>query len=141
MLWEIRLTSEKETPVEYATLIVMLALVQYVYFVSYTGYMRGKHGIQAPATTGHEMYERAYRVQQNTLEELVMFIPATFTYAFFINEFWVILPGAIFIVGRFIYSSAYMKNPPKRGPGFGLTLLANVWLIVGTLVGLAPRML
>jgi uncharacterized MAPEG superfamily protein len=127
--------------VEYAILIVMLALLQYAYFVGRTGYMRGKHGIKAPATTGHEMYERAYRVQQNTLEELIMFIPATVSYAILVSPFWVILPGAVFIVGRFIYSSAYMKDPSKRGPGFGLTLLANVWLIVGTLVGLAPRML
>jgi len=129
-----------ESAMEYATLIVMLALVQYAYFVSYTGYMRGKHGVKAPATTGHEMYERAYRVQLNTLEELIMFVPATFTYAFFVSGFWVILPGALFIVGRLLYGMAYMKDPAKRGPGFGLTLLANVWLIVGTLVGVGLQL-
>ena len=125
---------------EYATLIVMLALLQYSYFVGRTGYMRGKHGIKAPATTGHEMFERAYRVQQNTLEELIIFVPATFTYAAWTSSFWVILPGGLFILGRAWYGAAYMKDPSKRGPGFGMTLMANIWLIVGTLVGLAPAL-
>jgi glutathione S-transferase len=126
---------------EYATLMVMLTLLQYSYFVGRAGHMRAKHGIKAPATTGHEMYERAYRVQQNTLEELIIFVPAVFTYALYSNAFWVIVPGAIFFIGRGWYSMAYMKNPVKRGPGFGLTLLANVWLIVGTLIGLGRVLL
>ena len=126
---------------EYATLVVTLALLQYMYFVGRTGYMRGKHGIKAPATTGHEMFERAYRVQQNTLEELIIFVPGTFAYATFTSEFGVLLPGALFLLGRAWYGAAYMKEPSKRGPGFGLTMLSNVWLLVGTLIGLVPKLL
>lgn len=126
---------------EYAALIVMLALLQYFFFVGRTGYMRGKHDIKAPATTGHEMFERAYRVQQNTLEELIIFVPAAFTYAMFVSSLWVILPGAIFLVGRLWYGMAYMKEPSKRAPGFGMTMLANVWLVVGTLIGVTRALL
>ena len=126
---------------EYATLLVMLALLQYAYFVGRTGYMRGKHGIKAPATTGHEMFERAYRVQQNTLEELIIFVPATFTYAAWTSSFWVVLPGGLFLLGRLLYGMAYMKDPKKRGPGFGLTMMANTWLIIGTLVSLASALI
>lgn len=125
---------------EYATLVVVLALLQYMYFVGRTGHMRGKHGIKAPATTGHEMFERAYRVQQNTLEELIVFIPGTFAYAAWTSELWVILPGALFLVGRAWYGAAYMNEPSKRGPGFGLTMAGNVWLLVGTLIGLVPTL-
>jgi uncharacterized membrane protein YecN with MAPEG domain len=132
---------EKESLVEYATLIVMLALLEYVWFTARVGAQRAKHGIKAPATSGHEEFERAFRVQQNTLEELVIFIPATFTYAWFASELWVLIPGAIFLVGRLMYSSAYMRDPAKRGPGFGASLLANVWLIIGTLIGAGGAML
>lgn len=126
---------------EYATLTVMLALMQYLFFVGLTGYMRGKHDIKAPATGGHPMYERAYRVQHNTLEELIVFIPAVFAYALYSNAYLVMLPGSIFIISRFWYGAAYLKEPSRRGPAFGLTMLANVWLIVGALIGLGRNLL
>lgn len=126
---------------ENATLIVMLALLQYVFFGLKAGLARQKHQVKAPATAGHEMFERAYRVQLNTLEQLVMFIPATFTYAWFVSPAWVLLPGGLFLLGRFLYARAYVKDPSRRLPGFRLTILANAWLIIGTLIGLASRLL
>jgi glutathione S-transferase len=126
---------------EYATLIVMLALVEYIWFTARVGAKRGKHGIKAPATTGHEQFERAFRVQQNTLEELIIFIPAAFSYAWFVSAVWVLAPGALFLIGRLLYSSAYMKDPAARGPGFGATVLANIWLVVGTLIAVVSNLL
>jgi hypothetical protein len=35
---------------------------------------RGRHGVKAPATTGHPDFERAFRVQMNTLEHTVVFL-------------------------------------------------------------------
>ncbi|NIP17681.1 MAG: MAPEG family protein, partial [Xanthomonadales bacterium] len=52
---------------EYATIIVMLALVEYLWFTMRTGMRRDKLNIEAPATTGHPDYEKAFRVQMNTL--------------------------------------------------------------------------
>ena len=43
--------------------------------------------------------------------------------------------GAVFILGRGLYAHAYVNDPAKRGPGFALTLGANVTLVVGTIVG------
>ena len=43
--------------------------------------------------------------------------------------------GLVFILGRALYARGYVIDPAKRGPGFGLTLLANVVLLVGGLVG------
>ena len=83
----------------------------------------------------------ADRVQLNTLEQLVMFIPAMFTYAWFVSPAWVLLPGGIFLLGRFLYARAYVKDPSRRLPGFRLTILANAWLIIGTFIGLASRLL
>ena len=40
------------------------------------GRNRAKHKIAAPAVTDDEEYERAYRVQMNTLEHMVFFLPS-----------------------------------------------------------------
>jgi uncharacterized membrane protein YecN with MAPEG domain len=125
---------------EYATIIVMLALVQYIWFTMRAGARRGKLGIEAPATSGNEEFERAFRVQQNTLEQLIIFIPATYAFAHYVSAAWVLLPGAIFIVGRLMYSSTYLKEPARRGPGMGATLLANVALIVAVLIKVVPAL-
>jgi hypothetical protein len=36
------------------------------------GILRGRHNIRAPAASGHPLFERAYRVQLNTLEQLAV---------------------------------------------------------------------
>lgn len=124
---------------ETATLIVMLALVEYTWFTLRVGLSREKLGIEAPKTTGDERFERLFRVQMNTLEQLVMFIPATYAFAAYVSTRWVWLFGALFIAGRLVYSAAYVGDPKKRGPGMAMTLLANVAMVVGVLVALAKH--
>ena len=121
---------------EHATLIVLLALFQYVWFTMRVGMARGKYKIEAPACGGDESFERLFRVQQNTLEQLVVFIPATYAFAFYMSELWVLIPGLAFLVGRFLYSLEYVKDPKTRTPGMSITLLANVVLVLGALFGL-----
>ncbi len=121
---------------EYATLIVLLALLQYVWFTMRVGLSRGKFNINAPACEGDETWERLFRVQQNTMEQLILLIPASYAFAYYMSPDWVLLPGGIFIIGRFLYSAEYVKDPKSRGPGMGLTLLANVVLLLGALFGL-----
>ncbi len=122
---------------EYATIIVMLALVEYTWFTIRTGGRRGKYEIEAPATSGHPDFEKAFRVQQNTMEQLVIFIPATYAFAWYVNPLWVLVPGALFIVGRLLYSGAYLKDPKKRAPGMIMTLFANAVMVAWVLVKVA----
>jgi uncharacterized membrane protein YecN with MAPEG domain len=124
---------------EYATIIVMLALAEYIYFTGRVGASREKLGIEAPACTGNDQFERKFRVQQNTLEQLIIFVPATYTFAFYVSELWVWLPGAVFILGRFHYSSAYEKDPSKRTPGMLGTMFANIALVLGTLIAVVLK--
>ena len=56
------------------TLVLVLILVQYITFGVKVGGAREKYDIQAPAITGHPEFERYYRVHQNTLEQLIVFI-------------------------------------------------------------------
>jgi len=124
-----------------ATLIVLLALLQYVFFTARVGLGRGKYKIDAPACEGDENWERLFRVQQNTMEQLIVLVPATFAFAYYMSSTWVLVPGAIFIVGRFMYSTEYIKDPKTRTPGMVLTMLANVVLVLGALFGLSRGML
>jgi glutathione S-transferase len=126
---------------EYATLIVLLALLQYIWFSISVGMARGKYNIEGPACAGDENFERIFRVQQNTLEQLIVFIPAVFAFAHFLSPLWSLILGAVFIIGRFLYSSQYVKEPKTRTLGFMLTFFPNVALIVGALFGIVKGML
>lgn len=125
---------------ENATLIVLLALLQYIYFTVRVGSSRGKYNIKAPACSGDETWDRIFRVQQNTLEQLIILIPATYAFAFYVSSLWVLLPGLLYIVGRFLYSMEYVKNPKTRVPGMSLTLAANAIMVIGALIGLVLQM-
>ncbi len=126
---------------ENATIIVMLALAEYIYFTVRVGASRGKLEVHAPACKGNEKFERMFRVQQNTLEQLIIFIPATFAFAFYVSPLWVLVPGGIFLVGRLLYSMAYIKEPDSRAPGMIMTLFANAALVLVTLIYLLMNMI
>ena len=126
---------------EYPTLIVLLALLQYAWFSMRTGMGREKYNIKAPACTGDENWERLFRVQQNTLEQLIIFIPACYAFAHFLSPLWALILGAVFIVGRFLYSAEYVKDPKTRVLGMALTFLPNAALILGALFGLITGIL
>jgi len=125
---------------DHATLIVLLALLQYVWFTGRVGLARGKYGVNAPACDGDENFDRLFRIQQNTMEQLIVFIPGIYIFAYYLSEPWVLVPGLAYIVGRFLYSAEYQKDPKSRTPGMSITLLANVVLILGGLFGLVKVM-
>jgi glutathione S-transferase len=125
---------------DHATLIVLLALLQYVWFTARVGLARGKYNVNAPACDGDETWNRLFRVQQNTMEQLIVFIPATFAFSYYMSESWMLVPGVAFLIGRFLYSAEYQKDPKTRTPGMAITLLSNVVLVLGALFGLIKVM-
>ena len=120
---------------ELVAIVIGLALVQYLYFTLRCGQARGRLGIPAPATTGAPEFERRLRVQENTIEQLVIFVPALLLFAQYVSEPIAAGLGLVFILGRALYARGYLLDPAKRGPGFGLTLLANGVLLLGGLIG------
>lgn len=116
-------------------LVALLALLQYFVFSSLVGRARGRYGVQAPAVTGHEMFERAYRVQMNTLELLVLLLPALYVAARYWPPTAVAAAGAVYLLGRLLYQRAYMADPRGRGAGFVLSALPCVVLVGAGLVG------
>jgi uncharacterized membrane protein YecN with MAPEG domain len=122
---------------EYVALVTLLALLQYVSFAVLVGRARGRYGVKAPATTGHPVFERYFRVQQNTLELLVVLLPAMWIFARYVSEGWAALLGAVFLVGRVLFLRGYVADPDKRGPGFLLSMLPVLAMAVGGLVAVA----
>ncbi len=121
---------------EYAIIIILVALLQYMYFITMVGFSRGKYEVSAPSTNGNETWERKFRVQQNTVEQLIIFIPGMIAFATYVSPIWVLLPGVLFIIGRQLYCHLYQKDPSSRGPGFVLSFFSNVALVIGSLIGI-----
>ncbi len=121
---------------ELVGLVITIALLEYMVFTGYVGWARGKFGVNAPAVSGNADFERYYRVQMNTLEQLMVFIPAILLFANYGNATWAAAVGVLFVVGRPLYFLGYVKDPAKRGPGFLLGFAANVILVIGSLVAI-----
>jgi len=125
--------------VNYVHIVAVLAILQFFLFGILVGRARRRHGIRAPATAGHELFERAFRVHVNTLEQLVAFLPARFMASVYWPNAAVAAAGAVWIGGRFLYRHLYLADPAKRGPGFLLTVIPTFTLLAATLVGAVTR--
>ena len=116
-------------------LVMLIALVEYFGFAAAVGRARHRFGVKAPSTSGNPDFERYYRVQMNTLEVLIIFIPALWTFAILIDPMWAALLGAVFIVGRLIFFVGYVKAAEKRSLGFALSSVPMLALLIGGLFG------
>lgn len=116
-------------------LVTFLALTQYLVFGALVGRAREQYGVKAPATTGNELFERHYRVQMNTLELLVVFVPSLWMAAKYWSPVAMAAVGAVYLVGRVIYQRAYTRAPAQRGLGFMLSIGPVSVLLVAAFAG------
>jgi glutathione S-transferase len=125
-----------------STLLTAIVTVFAVLLFFWTGYqvgvMRGRHNIAAPATTGNPEFERTFRVQMNTLEQLVVFLPLLWLS----NSYFMMWPymtgalGLVWIVGRIMYAVGYVKDPKDRSTGFLIAMIATLGLLITTVIGI-----
>ena len=115
----------------YVDLVAVLAVIQLIFFSVLVGRARGRYGVKAPAVCGHELFERAYRVQMNTLELMVAFLPALFIAAKYRPHAYVAGAGAVYLLGRMIYWRSYVRAPSSRTLGFALSMLPILSLLIG----------
>ncbi len=118
-------------------IVTALALIHYVFTCIAVGSARQKYGVKAPATHGPDEFERVFRVQQNTLEQLVLFLPALWLFGRYVSPLWGAAIGVIYLVGRVLYGLSYSKDPATRGLGFQLTVFPSLILLAGAIVGIA----
>jgi|GEM_PF-44621 len=133
--WPWKQHSTEENKMAYATVIAMLALIEYFYFGIQVGGARARTGVQAPAVTGNPEFERFFRAHQNTLEQLIIFLPALYAAAIYVHELYAVAAGVVFLIGRMLYFRTYTADAEKRGPGMIITVLANLLLVLGALIG------
>lgn len=125
----------------YVDIVMVLALTQFIIFGIKVGSARAKYGVKAPATTGNAIFERHFRVQQNTLELLVILIPGLYVFSRYCNPLWAAALGAVYLVGREIYAATYVKNPAGRSLGYGLSALPLVILTAGSGIGAVRQLI
>lgn len=121
--------------IQMVAIVTVLALITYFGQLILVGRARGKYDVKAPATTGNEIFERYFRVQMNTLEQLIIFLPSLWLFALFINGMAASTLGLIWILGRILYAQRYYADPTTRGPGAMITGLSSIVLMFGALVG------
>lgn len=118
------------------SLVTASALLVYLVFIINVGRARAKYKISPPQMTGNPDFERVVRVQQNTLEQLVIFLPSLWLFSEFISPIWAAGIGAFWLVGRILFAWGYYQAAEKRMLGFGITSFANFTLLGGSLIGI-----
>jgi glutathione S-transferase len=121
--------------------VLALALLEYFAFGWAVGRARATYKVAAPATSGHEVFERYFRVQMNTLEQLVVFGPSIMLFAWYVNAYIAAALGLLFVIGRALYFRGYVRSAQGRHTGFLLSAIPNVTLLVGGAIGAAQRFL
>ena len=122
-------------PLAIVAVVNLLILVLYMMITMRVGQERGRRGIEAPSVAGDPTFERAYRVQVNTLEQMVITLPAMWICAWFFRTDIAAGLGLAFILGRILYQWGYMREPSQRIPGMVVGFLANVGLVACGLWG------
>lgn len=113
----------------YVAVVTVLALLQFFWLALQVAFARTRYGVAAPATTGNQVFERYFRIQMNTLEQLVLFLPVLWIFAAFISPPWAAGFGVVFIIGRAVYAAAYVRDPKSRTVGFALTALPTIGMM------------
>ncbi len=119
--------------------MILVAVLEFIGFAMLVGYARGRYRIEAPAVSGHPEFERYFRVQQNTLELLAPLIPAAWFFGLYVSPAWAAALVAVYVLGRAWYAISYIRDPKRRGAGFGLSFLPVITLTIGALLGIAWR--
>jgi uncharacterized membrane protein YecN with MAPEG domain len=119
----------------WTALTTLAALIFYLATSINVARSRHRHGLHAPAMSGHEVVERALRVQGNTLEWLVIFLPSLWLFSGYWGAYLGAALGLVWIFGRILYMGGYMQAAAKRGPGFGIQGLATLILLIGAVAG------
>jgi glutathione S-transferase len=123
-----------------AAFITLLNVLVLFMAMGLVGRARGKYGIKAPACSGHEQFECAYRAHMNTVEQTVMFLPVLWIASLYSNVMWAHWLGAAWIVGRIWYVLGYNKAPGARSGGFLLGFVSFIGLFVLSVIGLYQQM-
>jgi uncharacterized membrane protein YecN with MAPEG domain len=119
----------------------LAALLVYTWAMIGVGRARARTGIKVPATTGNADFERAFRTHQNTMEQLVSFLPLVWIVAMIFGDIWGGVYAAVWVAGRIHYVIGYTAATEKRLTGFIIAGLATLAALVASLVSVVIDLL
>src|ERR1019366_7696697 len=96
---------------------------------------RRRTGVVAPAMAGPRELEYALRVQGNTVEQFVVFLPALWLAALYFLGWAPPMIGLVWCVGRIVYAFVY-GDAKQRFPGFALTIFPTLILVILAIIGI-----
>jgi glutathione S-transferase len=117
-------------------IVLVLVLAEYEILGLMAGRARFKYKVPAPATAGHPVFERYYRVHQNTLEQLMVFVPSLILFGLYVSPRAAQVLGILFLIARLAYAIGYVRDPERRFYGAAPTVAINMTLVLGSLIGL-----
>ncbi|MBO0349411.1 MAPEG family protein [Phormidium pseudopriestleyi FRX01] len=118
------------------SLVTVSALIVYFVVTINVGRARFKYKILPPAMSGNSDFERVVRVHENTLEQMILFLPALWIFSEFVSPVWAGVIGSFWVLGRIVYAWGYYQAAEKRGIGFAISSLTSMVLLIGSLVGI-----
>lgn len=118
-----------------AACVTVLTLFVYFWMATQIGKARREHGIQAPADRGPEAFNRVMRAYENTIEMMMLFLPALWLFAITISDFWAGIIGIFFPIGRVLFALGYYQESSKRERGFTIGFVATIILLIGATLG------
>src|SRR5476649_2303732 len=98
----------------FTALATLLAVLFYALLSVPISQARRKSGIKPPIMVGDPAFERAVRVQLNTLEWMPIFLPALWLAAIYVSDPAAAVLGLVWIVGRALYARDYAEAAEKR---------------------------
>lgn len=124
----------------FTALVTLLAILFFFFTSVNVSRSRTRTGVKVPAMSGHPDFERAFRIQMNTLEWMPIFLPSLWLFAIYISDAIAAGIGAVWIIGRIVYFIGYSQAAAKRGPGFAIQAVAAIALWAGTLGAVVLRL-
>jgi glutathione S-transferase len=118
-------------------LVIALALAEFFWFGFAVWRARKRYNVPAPAMTGNEVFERYFRAHMNTLEQLVVFLPSILLFGHYVSAYIAAALGVLFIIGRALFFRGYVRAAEARHTGFGLSMVPNLVLLIGSIIGAA----
>ncbi|MCE9649835.1 MAG: MAPEG family protein [Parvibaculum sp.] len=115
-------------------LVTVLTLIVYFWMALNVGKVRTKLNVPAPATSGPDEFMRTLRVHENTMEGLLLFLPALWLFALSSHDLWAAIIGVFYPLGRLLYARGYYEAANKRSLGFTIGIIATGLLILGAAI-------
>ena len=117
-------------PKPYTALATLVELGVYFVIMLNVGRARRRYKVAAPATDGPEGFVRVFRVQQNTVEQLVFHLPLLWLAAFALDDVFAAALGFVWAFSRILYARGYYAKAKRRFKGFIIGMTVNIILFL-----------